>query len=473
MNFLFSFKGRIVTVMSLLLICTLAISNFLAYRQLSSSITTDINSYTLLSVETTSDKVNAWFQTIKQAVVATAPNFAVASDEDQLNLQVRQLNAATAATEILVGFEDGRSYSALDGSLIVSDFDPRTRDWYRKAKLQGKTIVTSIYKDALSNKLLVSIAEPFYANGVFKGVLLADIELTALTNIVKQSIYADATTSLYDNQGITIASTAPSNKPGSSRLADNNALISLQQQMLNNNDGVVEHELNSREQISYFHAIAINDDLNWHLLITIDKAAHFAVITHSLEDALLSAFIMILIASVIVYLALNRLYRPIVELKTTVVDLAKGNADLTQRIAVTNQDDLGQIAQAVNQFIANLQCMMLEISQASTHISNGIEQLTAQTEENNQVLIEHASETDQVVVAITEMSSTADSVAQHAAQSATFTQRSADESQQSKTIVASAVDGVADLVDEVEAMALSIQAMNNDTHKIRDRKSVV
>lgn len=473
MSFISSFKGRIVTVISLLLICALAISNLFAYRQLSSVITTDIDSYTQLSVATTSSKVSTWFDNIKQAVVATAPDFAIDRGDEQLNLMVKQINATTHATEILVGFEDGRSYSAMTGTRYVSDYDPRTRDWYRQAKQQGATIVTSIYTDALTNNLLVAIAEPFYADGIFKGVLLADIELTALDDIVNQSVYANATTSLYDNQGIAIASTATISKPGVTKLADNNALINLQQKMLNNANGELEHELNGSDQLSYFHRIELNDGVSWHLLITINKATHYAVIATSMKDALLSALVMTIIASLIVYFALNRLYRPILDLKATIVDLAQGNGDLTQRLAVTSQDDLGEIAQAVNQFIANLQGMMLEVSQASAHINSGIEQLTAQTEQNNQVLIEHASETEQVVVAITEMSSTADSVAQHAAQAATFTQRSTDESQQSKALVASAVDGVADLVNEVETMALNIQTMNDDTHKISAVLSVI
>jgi methyl-accepting chemotaxis protein len=116
---------------------------------------------------------------------------------------------------------------------------------------------------------------------------------------------------------------------------------------------------------------------------------------------------------------------------------------------------------------------MIDISQSTTHISAGIEQLRSQTEHNNTVLTDHASETDQVVVAVTEMSSTADSVAQSAAQSATYTQKSTDEAHQSKNVVEGAVRGVADLVNEVEAMALNIQTMNEDTHKISSVLSVI
>lgn len=473
MNFLSSFKGRIISVIILLLIATLTISNFFSYRQLSASMSRDINHYSILKVDTTSAKINVWFQTIKEGLIATAPDFAQARGDEQLHLMVKQITAATKASDIVVGFADGRSYGAASGKRDLASYDPRTRDWYTQAQQQRSTIVTEMYKDALTKQLLISIATPFYNNGRLAGVLLADIELGVLNNMVRESAFANAITSLYDTQGTTIASTAQIRDPGQSKLADDMGYAQLQQEMLNKDEGQSNFTINGADKVSYFKSIKLDDSMSWHLLITIDQSAHYATINALLEKNILGALLLILIASAIIYTALNRLYRPILALKATIVDLAQGNADLTQRLAVNSNDDLGQIAEAVNRFVSNLQEMMLEISQSTDHISAGIEQLRAQTEHNNTVLVDHASETDQVVVAITEMSSTADSVAQNAAQSATFTQQSADEAQKSKAVVEGAVHGVADLVNEVEAMALNIQTMNEDTHRISTVLSVI
>ena len=457
----------------LLLITTLAISNFLSYRQMSALMKDDIDKYSTLKVSSTSESVNAWFQTIKDGLIGTAPDFSVPRDDDQVILMVQQINASTKATDILVGFEDGRSYSATSGKHDSSEYDPRARGWYEEAKRQRKTIITPMYKDAFTNNLLVSIAEPFYRNGQLQGVLLADIELNVLEDIVKASAFSHATTSLFDEVGTIIASTDTIDNPGKSKLADNAAFTQLQQQMLAEEKGKLALSVDGKEKISYFESVKLDSQLSWHIVVTLDKDAHHAVITDSFNDSLITAVILILIVSILIYICLNKLYQPIIALKSTIQDLAQGNGDLTQRLEVTSKDDLGQIAEGVNTFISNLQSIMLEISQSTTHISTGIEQLRTQTEHNNTVLIDHASETDQVVVAVTEMSSTADSVAQSAAQSATFTQKSSDEAHQSKTVVQGAVNGVADLVNEVEAMALNIQTMNEDTHKISKVLSVI
>lgn len=117
--------------------------------------------------------------------------------------------------------------------------------------------------------------------------------------------------------------------------------------------------------------------------------------------------------------------------------------------------------------------MMIEVSQSSKHISDNIELLNAQTESNDQVLTSHAMETTQVVTAMNEMSSTAESVAQSASQTAEFTKVTNDEAEQSKLVVASAVRSVADLIEEVEAMANSIQSMNEDSQKIGSVLTVI
>ncbi len=466
MNFLSSFKGRIISVIILLLIITLTISNYLSYRQLSSSMSDSVDEYSSLKVDTTSAEIDTWFQTIKEGLIATAPDFAVARGDEQLHLMVKQITYATKASDIVVGFADGRSYGAASGKRDLTSYDPRTRDWYILAQQKRGTAITAMYKDALTKQLLISISEPFYANGKLQGVLLADIELGVLNDMVRATSFANAITSLYDDQGVAIASTVQISEPGRSKLADNPELTVLQKSMLSHSEGELNHSVNGRDKISYYKAIKLGEGANWHLVVTIDKTAHYAHIQQGLRDALVTAGVLIIIASLVVYVALNQLYRPIFALKKTILDLAHGNADLTQRLTVNSHDDLGQIAEAVNQFVSNLQNMMLEISQSTDHISTGIEQLKAQTEHNNAVLTAHASETDHVVVAVTEMSSTADSVAQSASQSATFTQKSADEAQQSKVVVESAVHNVADLVNEVEAMALNIQTMNEDTQKI-------
>ncbi|MDX2322604.1 MAG: methyl-accepting chemotaxis protein, partial [Moritella sp.] len=162
----------------------------------------------------------------------------------------------------------------------------------------------------------------------------------------------------------------------------------------------------------------------------------------------------------------NNIVAKLVILKTRIDTLSTGEADLTSRLEITSDDELADISHSVNTFIGYLQAMMLEISQASSHITDGIQQIHAQSERNSQALNSHTEETELAVTAITEMSTTADIVAQNAVQTAANTQSANDEAKASKITVADASTSVMALVTEMDTAADSIHTMNNNTQQI-------
>ena len=190
-----------------------------------------------------------------------------------------------------------------------------------------------------------------------------------------------------------------------------------------------------------------------------------SVITTSSVLIVLSLIIAVWMVSIIV--------KGLVVLKERIDTLSTGEADLTSRLAITSNDELGDISRSVNNFIIYLQSMLVEISQASTHITESINQLNVQSEQNNQALLAHASETEQVVSAITEMSATSETVAQGATETATNTQKANEGASLSKEIVTEASSSVIALVDEVDSASASINTMSENTQQIIQVLSVI
>ncbi|WED20662.1 methyl-accepting chemotaxis protein [Vibrio sp. JC009] len=211
----------------------------------------------------------------------------------------------------------------------------------------------------------------------------------------------------------------------------------------------------------------------WTLNGYIDKA-NIQKNTDTLNGAitialLISAAIIIPISIALLTLA----FRPIISLRDVISDLANGSGDLTHRLKVESQDDLGKIADGVNRFIENLQKMMLEVSSSNHQISDEISQLESQADTTQELLNAHSSEMEMAVTSINEMSSTADAVAESAATTAKQTQSASAEADQSKAIVRQAVDNVTALVEEVEHTSLSIIQMSKDTEQIGDTLNVI
>ena len=169
---------------------------------------------------------------------------------------------------------------------------------------------------------------------------------------------------------------------------------------------------------------------------------------------------------VLMVLAISQLGSRLQTLKLNIDALSAGDADLTARIQVKGHDELDNIALSVNRFIAYLQQMMVQVTDATDLITRELAQLDQQTGQARRILGEHASETDQVVTALTELSSTADSVAQHASDSASFTEAANGQAANSRKVVGSASASVVALIDEVDLAAAKVLEMQEDAQQI-------
>ncbi|RTR32191.1 methyl-accepting chemotaxis protein [Shewanella atlantica] len=190
------------------------------------------------------------------------------------------------------------------------------------------------------------------------------------------------------------------------------------------------------------------------------------IFTEKVIESITFAAVLFIFALAISVWVVSRIIKELVILKDRIDTLSTGEADLTSRLDIHSHDEVGDISQSVNNFIGYLQSMMLDISQATVQITDDILQLNAQSERNNVALNTHSSETELAVTAITEMSSTADTVAQSAVQTASNTQSANEEAMAAKEIVSDASSSVMALVNEVDEASTRIHTMNTNTQQI-------
>ena len=176
---------------------------------------------------------------------------------------------------------------------------------------------------------------------------------------------------------------------------------------------------------------------------------------------------------VLMVFALRTLMQRLGVLAGNIRSLSSGDADLTRRIPIAGEDEVDRIGEAVNAFIKYLQSMIADLTESSREITRELGQLKEQSTHTNGILARHASETDQAVTAITQMSSTADSVAQSANETAAFTQKANENAANSRRVVDEAAGSVLALVEEVDAATGRVQAMQADARRINDVLGVI
>ncbi len=100
-------------------------------------------------------------------------------------------------------------------------------------------------------------------------------------------------------------------------------------------------------------------------------------------------------------------------------DIAQGEGDLTQRLAVDTRDELGEMASWFNTFLQNLQGMIKDIASNSVTLSNASTELSAISQQMSAGAEQTSGKSNTVAVASEEMSTNISSVAAAMEQAAT------------------------------------------------------
>jgi methyl-accepting chemotaxis protein len=232
------------------------------------------------------------------------------------------------------------------------------------------------------------------------------------------------------------------------------------------NLGQVIYSDKSSDNVTKLDKLITVADQEWRLNGYIDNQyvkGHTSSLSNSINFVSLGFGSLIMLGGVIIIFIT---YRPIVALRELVEDLAHGDADLTKRLKANNNDDISRISKGINKFVQHLQNMMLEVKDSSEQSTKEIDSLQDKTTANREMIKSHNQEIDLAVTAITEMSTTASTVAESAQHAATQTSAALAAMGSSKVIVEEAVRSVDSLTLEFDNMAKSINSMVSDVEQI-------
>lgn len=159
---------------------------------------------------------------------------------------------------------------------------------------------------------------------------------------------------------------------------------------------------------------------------------------------------LLIVLLIVIAVVLQRLLARLNRLRASIDDLSAGEADLTRRLATGKGDELDDIANSTNGFIAYLQGMIADIAGASGRIDQSVESLQEGANNSRRILEAHVGETDQVVTAITELSATSDDVAKDANSTADFVSQVSDQARESQALVRQATEAMTSLLSRID-----------------------
>ncbi|TNC14721.1 methyl-accepting chemotaxis protein [Vibrio diabolicus] len=199
-------------------------------------------------------------------------------------------------------------------------------------------------------------------------------------------------------------------------------------------------------------------------------AMHRELKTQELKEHTLSAVLIsvvgLIITSILTSIVVSKGIQPLQHVAASLKDVAAGGGDLTARLKVESQDEVGEVAAAFNEFMDKLHPLMQDIHRSATTVQTVSQSLNTQTSQASGQMQDHCLETDKVVTAVTQMSMTAKEVASNTNATAQAIEDANSQVTEAQREVEQAIEGITELVTEIDSTSDAISELSLQTEKI-------
>ncbi|CAJ1786046.1 Methyl-accepting chemotaxis protein PctB [Aeromonas hydrophila] len=339
--------------------------------------------------------------------------------------------------------ESGGKMNDSDPSINRDGYDPRSRGWYQEAMSKGGLIVTKPYLDVAYNIMVVTLAQP--AQG---GVVGGDLSIASLVeDVTKMKLPADGFAIMMHKDGTVIAykDAAKTMKPATE--IDNDLTNALIEQSKTSNSLVPAYFDNEgRDKLLW--AVDI-PDTDWELVLVLDKETLEAPLS-SLLMTQLGLALLVLVGSILaISWLVSMLLGPLSKVSQALARIADGNGDLTQRIKIDTNDEVGQLANSFNRFVGSQHQLIGNIRKLANELNADAERSLVTNQAAVDELQRQQQEVTMVATAVTEMASATMEIAGNAENTAAAAQQSAQSSEQGKMLVNQTRQSINGLAEEV------------------------
>ena len=126
-------------------------------------------------------------------------------------------------------------------------------------------------------------------------------------------------------------------------------------------------------------------------------------------------------------------------------DLAQGEGDLTKRLTVERQDEVGQLAYWFNAFMDKLHAIVAQVQATGLHVATASQEFTGATEQLATGAQEQASSLEETVASLEQMTGAVKQNADNARQASNLANGSRDAAERGQEVVSSAVTSMQEI----------------------------
>ncbi|OLQ69820.1 chemotaxis protein [Photobacterium proteolyticum] len=462
----YTIKLKIQVAIAAIIASVSAVQAWISISQLQQETTTEVSNQMRDIGQATSRYIADWLDTRSDMMLANEPLIA---NQDNVERELLLTKRAGQFLSVYAGFSDGSIAYGDKTEDWPADYDPRTRPWYQDAINARELVLTEPYQD-FDGSIVVSFAKAF--QGQHQGVLAADLTVSHIIDqVLNLKMEHNGFAFLIDGNHNIVAyrDEALSQQPITQLDSE---LTSALLRQLQSEQTIQTFTLDSDSQEKLIYASPI-DGTDWTLALVEDKSLAFASIGEQIKFIVLASVMLYLVISVIATMIINSLLRPLNNLNQSVSQLAQGSGDLTQRIAIERMDEIGELADNMNRFLAQLQTMIKGVVNHSQDLGQYAERSAQLSNLASQRVSEQQNDVNQIATAIHEMSATSGEVANHAEMTAAAAQASTAACEQGQDVIGQNRNAITSLANQVQDAANVIHELENNAQGINQILSTI
>ncbi|MFD2179381.1 methyl-accepting chemotaxis protein [Veronia pacifica] len=451
-----SLKQKLIGACLAAIVLMAAVLSTLTASQTHTQTLKNVKSRVGITTSLTSENINAWFG----SKIAAVEGFAKTAPWDDT---AQALKLTKMSADFSITF-----YGKADGNIYLSNgetppIDPRSRPWYTLAKETNRSVITDKYVDAITGKLMVTVASPVMVNGRFDGVIGGDLPLDKLLESISQiKVGQNAFVMLLDAKSQLLAHPS-GHLTGKSINQYNRELNPTIIVNAVKSGDLVTLPMDGKEKFYYFSALPNSD---WVIGIELDSETEMSAYHDMMFD---SAALGIVLALVIILSAawlVNYLFRDLQRVSEAMEEIASGEADLTQRLEPNSNDEVGRLAVNFNTFVGNIFTTLSAVKQVSESLSQQASVSAEFTKTSSERIRLQQDEINMVATAINEMSAATQEIAGNAETTAHLSGEAVTCSQSGAGQVTQSQNSISNLSQEVETATNVITELNQHAQSI-------
>ena len=349
----------------------------------------------------------------------------------------------------------------------AADYDGRKRPWYDLGKGADRAVLTEPYVDSTTGEILISAVAKISDAGRFLGVFGGDIRLQSVADAVNTLDFNGAGYAFLLSRSGNIISHPNSDYNGKSY----SELFGGQSPALGKE--LREVEADGKTLLISFTPLPNLRGMDWYIGVVLDESVVMAETNRLTWLAVVGTVVGVAISLVVLGLLMNSLLKPLGLLSSSLREINSGEGDLTRRLAISSNDEVGELSQEFNRFLQTLQTLIGDVMSSSHHVRESTALTSNESEQAARRLQEQLQEVDQLATAMQEMASTAEEVARNAQAAAQAAVAANEETENGVRVVSQSSSAIRHLADEMDGTSHAINELAKLSHNIESILQVI